>query len=66
MFFAVAHDPTHLNRQGNDIGRQYRSAVFYADDDQRRVAEAYIKQLNDAKVFESPIVDDPRAAGAVL
>ena len=56
VFFAVAHDPTHLNRQGNDIGRQYRSAVFYADDDQRRVAEAYIRQLNDAKVFASPIV----------
>ena len=56
VFFAVAHDPTHLNRQGNDIGRQYRSAVFYADEDQRRVAEAYIQQLKDAKVFESPIV----------
>jgi peptide-methionine (S)-S-oxide reductase len=56
VFFAIAHDPTHLNRQGNDIGRQYRSAVFYADDDQRRVAEAYIQQLRDAKVFESPIV----------
>ena len=56
VFFAVAHDPTHLNRQGNDIGRQYRSAVFYADDDQRRVAEAYIAQLSGAKVFSSPIV----------
>ena len=56
VFFAVAHDPTHLNRQGNDIGRQYRSAVFFADQDQRRVAEAYIKQLTDAKVFSSPIV----------
>ena len=56
VFFAVAHDPTHLNRQGNDIGRQYRSAVFYADEDQRRVSEAYIKQLSDAKVFPSPIV----------
>ena len=56
VFFAVAHDPTHLNRQGNDIGRQYRSAVFYADEDQRRVAEGYIQQLKDAKVFESPIV----------
>lgn len=56
VFFAVAHDPTHLNRQGNDIGRQYRSAVFYADEEQRRVAEAYIQQLKDAKVFESPIV----------
>jgi peptide-methionine (S)-S-oxide reductase len=56
VFFAVAHDPTHLNRQGNDIGRQYRSAVFYADEDQRRVAEAYIQQLKDARVYESPIV----------
>jgi peptide-methionine (S)-S-oxide reductase len=56
VFFAIAHDPTHLNRQGNDIGRQYRSAVFYADDDQRRVAAAYIQQLKDANVFEAPIV----------
>jgi peptide-methionine (S)-S-oxide reductase len=56
VFFAVAHDPTHLNRQGNDIGRQYRSAVFYADDDQQRVAAAYIQQLKDATVYEAPIV----------
>ncbi len=56
VFFAVAHDPTHLNRQGNDIGRQYRSAVFYADDEQRKVAEAYIQQLREARVFETPIV----------
>lgn len=56
VFFAVAHDPTHLNRQGNDIGRQYRSAVFYADDEQRNVAEAYLQQLREAKVFEAPIV----------
>jgi peptide-methionine (S)-S-oxide reductase len=56
VFFAVAHDPTHLNRQGNDIGRQYRSAIFYSDEQQRRVAEAYIQQLVDAKVFSSPIV----------
>ena len=56
VFFAVAHDPTHLNRQGNDIGRQYRSAVFYADDEQRMVAEAYIQQLREARVFEAPIV----------
>jgi peptide-methionine (S)-S-oxide reductase len=56
VFFAVAHDPTQLNGQGPDHGKQYRSAVFYANDDQKRVAEAYIKQLNDAKVFNNPIV----------
>ena len=56
VFFAVAHDPTHLNRQGNDMGRQYRSAVFCAGEDQRRAAEAYIAQLSEAKVFEAPIV----------
>jgi peptide-methionine (S)-S-oxide reductase len=56
VFFAVAHDPTHLNRQGNDIGRQYRSVVFYANEDQRRVAAAYIDQLNAAKVYPTPIV----------
>lgn len=56
VFFAVAHDPTHLNRQGNDIGRQYRSAIFYADDEQRKVAAAYIEQLKQAKVFPTPIV----------
>jgi peptide-methionine (S)-S-oxide reductase len=55
VFFSVAHDPTHVNRQGNDRGRQYRSAVFYADEDQRAVAESYIKQLNDAKMFPAPI-----------
>jgi peptide-methionine (S)-S-oxide reductase len=56
IFFSVAHDPTTLNRQGPDVGPQYRSAIFYANDEQKRVAEAYIKQLNDAKVFASPIV----------
>jgi peptide-methionine (S)-S-oxide reductase len=56
VFFAVAHDPTHLNRQGNDIGRQYRSVIFYANDEQKRVAEAYIRQLDAARVFSSPIV----------
>jgi len=55
VFFAVAHDPTHVNRQGNDIGRQYRSAIFYADPDQKHVAEAYIKQLTEAKVFPAPL-----------
>jgi len=56
VFFSIAHDPTQLNRQGPDTGRQYRSAIFYADDEQQRVAEAYIEQLNEAKVFDSAIV----------
>jgi len=56
VFFSVAHDPTELNRQGPDEGTQYRSAIFYVDDEQKRVAEAYIKQLNDAKVFHHSIV----------
>ncbi len=56
VFFAVAHDPTHLNRQGNDMGRQYRSAVFYANEEQRRVAETYIQQLTEAKAYAEPIV----------
>ena len=56
VFFAVAHDPTQLNRQGNDMGRQYRSAVFYADEAQRRVAQHYIRQLEEAKAYSEPIV----------
>jgi peptide-methionine (S)-S-oxide reductase len=56
IHFSIAHDPTQLNRQGNDVGRQYRSAIFYADEEQRRIAEAYIRQLNEAGVFSSPIV----------
>jgi peptide-methionine (S)-S-oxide reductase len=56
IFFAVAHDPTQLDRQGNDRGRQYRSAIFYADPAQREVAEAYIRQLDAAGVFPAPIV----------
>lgn len=56
IFFSVAHDPTSLNRQGADIGPQYRSAIFYADDEQRKVAEAYIKQIDEAHVLGKPIV----------
>jgi len=56
IYFAVAHDPTTLNRQGPDSGTQYRSAIFYATDDQKRVAEAYVDQLNKSKVFSRPIV----------
>jgi peptide-methionine (S)-S-oxide reductase len=55
IYFSVAHDPTQVNRQGPDRGTQYRSAIFYADDEQKKVAEAYIKQLDGAKVFSTPI-----------
>ncbi len=55
VFFGSAHDPTQLDRQGNDHGRQYRSAIFYADADQKRIAEQYIGALNEAKVFRAPI-----------
>jgi peptide-methionine (S)-S-oxide reductase len=58
VFFSIAHDPTQLNRQGPDVGRQYRSVIFYADDEQKRVAEAYIDQLNKAHVFNKPIVTE--------
>lgn len=51
VFFAIAHDPTQMNRQGNDVGPQYRSAVFYADLEQKAVAEGYIAQLNKADLF---------------
>ena len=56
VFFAVAHDPTELNRQGPDEGTQYRSSIFYATPEQQTVAEAYIRQLDAAKVFKKPIV----------
>jgi peptide-methionine (S)-S-oxide reductase len=56
VYFAVAHNPTELNRQGPDTGTQYRSAIFYTNDDQKRVAEAYIKQLDEAHIYAKPIV----------
>jgi peptide-methionine (S)-S-oxide reductase len=56
VFFTVALDPTELNRQGPDEGTQYRSVIFYASDEQKRIAEAYIAQLDGAKVFPGPIV----------
>ena len=56
VFFAVAHDPTQKDRQGNDVGSQYRSAVFALDDAQRRVTQAYIAQLQAAGAFAGPIV----------
>jgi peptide-methionine (S)-S-oxide reductase len=56
IFFAVVHDPTELNRQGPDVGEQYRSAIFPQNDVQQKVADAYIAQLNQAKVFDAPVV----------
>lgn len=56
IFFSVAHDPTELNRQGPDVGTSYRSAIFYKNEEQKRLADAYIAQLDKAMVFPKPIV----------
>lgn len=56
VFFAVAHDPTELDRQGPDSGPQYRSAIFYSGEEQKRIALAYVAQLNQAKIFARPVV----------
>lgn len=58
VFFSVAHDPTQLNRQGPDTGPQYRSAIFYANAEQKRVADSYVSQLQKARVFPRPIVTE--------
>lgn len=64
VFFSVAHNPTELNRQGPDRGTQYRSAIFYANEEQKRIAAAYIKQLDRVKVFSQPIVTQIAPLGA--
>jgi peptide-methionine (S)-S-oxide reductase len=56
IFFSVAHNPTELNKQGPDWGTQYRSSIFYANPEQENIADAYIKQLNEAKVYSGKIV----------
>jgi peptide-methionine (S)-S-oxide reductase len=58
IYFSVAHDPTELNRQGPDVGTSYRSAIFYTNAEQQRLAKAYIAQLDGQKVFPKPIVTD--------
>ncbi len=58
IFFSIAHDPTQKDRQGNDVGRQYRSAVFTANDDQKRVTEAYIKQLERLGAYDAPVTTE--------
>jgi peptide-methionine (S)-S-oxide reductase len=56
VFFSVAHDPTQLNYQGPDVGTEYRSAIFYADDDQKQITERFIKELEKENAYDKPIV----------
>jgi peptide-methionine (S)-S-oxide reductase len=56
VFFSVAHDPTQLNRQGPDVGSQYRSAIFFTDTEQQKVAQDYIRKLTAARIYSAPIV----------
>ncbi len=56
VYFSVAHDPTQLNRQGPDSGSQYRSALFYSNEEQKKIAEAYVAQMNSAAVYSRPLV----------
>jgi len=64
VFFSVAHDPTQLDRQGPDEGRQYRSAIFYMNDDQKKAAEAFIKAISDSKALKNPVVTEVVAFNA--
>ena len=64
IFFSVAHDPTQLNRQGPDVGTQYRSAIYFVSEDQKRDAEAYVAQLANSKLFSQPIVTEITALRA--
>lgn len=58
LFFSIAHDPTQKDRQGNDVGRQYRSAIFTADAQQKQVAEAYLAQIARGRLFDTPVVTE--------